>query len=73
MNGLNMIESATKDHLDILGHLLYSAKLVAEKLKLENGYRLVINNGVEGCQSVAYLHIHILGGKQMTWPPGTKL
>ena len=34
------------------------------------GYRVVINNGVEGCQSVYHLHIHVLGGRQLNWPPG---
>ena len=45
--------------------------LVAEKLGLEpDGYRVVINNGKYGQQTVEYLHAHILGGRQMTWPPG---
>lgn len=47
--------------------------LVAKKLahnKAPSGYRLVINNGKDGCQSVYHLHLHILGGRQMKWPPG---
>ena len=72
MNGLNMIESAEESHTQQLGYLLYAAKIVAKKVEMNDGYRLVINNGVQGCQSVPYLHIHILGGKQLTWPPGTK-
>ncbi len=43
---------------------------VAKSLELSNGYRLVINNGKDGAQSVYHLHVHILGGRQMTWPPG---
>ncbi|VEN63498.1 unnamed protein product [Callosobruchus maculatus] len=54
---------------DLLGHLLLTAKTLAKK-KLPCGYRLVINNGPDGCQSVYHLHIHILGGRQMHWPPG---
>ena len=46
------------------------APQVAKELKLDNGYRLVVNDGPQGAQSVYHLHIHILGGRQMTWPPG---
>merc|ERR1712137_325200 len=52
------------------GHLLYTAKKVAKEQNLSNGYRLVINNGADGAQSVFHLHIHVLGGRQMQWPPG---
>ena len=43
---------------------------VAKEQGLENGYRMVVNNGVEGCQSVYHLHMHVLGGRQLKWPPG---
>jgi len=55
----------------LLGHLLLKAAEVAGKLGLnEGGYRLVINNGEDGGESVPHLHIHILGGRRMAWPPG---
>lgn len=54
----------------LLGHLLLTARGLASKLGLENGYRLVINCGPDGGQSVDHLHVHILGGRPMTWPPG---
>ncbi|XP_005097214.2 histidine triad nucleotide-binding protein 1 [Aplysia californica] len=54
----------------LLGHLLVVAKDVAQKQGLEKGYRVVINNGPDGSQSVYHLHIHVLGGRQMNWPPG---
>jgi histidine triad (HIT) family protein len=54
----------------LMGHLLLTAKRVAEQVGLENGYRIVINNGPDGGQSVDHLHLHILGGRQMQWPPG---
>jgi histidine triad (HIT) family protein len=55
----------------LLGHLLLKAAEVAEKVGLkESGYRLVINNGPDGGESVPHLHCHILGGRSMTWPPG---
>lgn len=54
----------------LLGHLMLVARKVAKDLGLENGFRLVVNNGRDGAQSVYHLHIHILGGRQMKWPPG---
>jgi histidine triad (HIT) family protein len=55
----------------ILGHLLLKAAEVASQLGLaQKGYRLVINNGPDGGESVPHLHCHILGGRAMTWPPG---
>ncbi len=54
----------------LMGHLLLTAKRVAEQVGLENGYRVVINTGPDGGQSVEHLHLHILGGRQMQWPPG---
>jgi histidine triad (HIT) family protein len=54
----------------LMGHLLLTAKRVAEQAGLSNGYRIVINNGNDGGQTVHHLHLHILGGRQMQWPPG---
>jgi histidine triad (HIT) family protein len=55
----------------LLGHLLLVAAQVAKKVGLEeDGYRLVINNGRNGGQSVYHLHVHVLGGRQLEWPPG---
>jgi histidine triad (HIT) family protein len=54
----------------LLGHLLLVAKQVAAQLGLSNGYRTVINCGPDGGQSVDHLHIHLLGGRTMHWPPG---
>ncbi len=71
MDGLNMLSNAEERHEGILGHLMYSATLIAKKLELDDGYRIVINNGKNGCQSVNYLHLHLLGGAKFGWPPGT--
>merc|ERR1712179_575871 len=65
-----MIEEAEDGDAELLGHLLLVAKKVAKEQGLAKGYRLVINNGVEGAQSVYHLHIHVMGGRQMNWPPG---
>merc|ERR1711973_88122 len=64
------LDDASEDDEQLLGHLLYTAKKVAKEQNLSNGYRLVINNGADGAQSVFHLHIHVLGGRQMQWPPG---
>jgi histidine triad (HIT) family protein len=62
-------EATPQDHA-LLGHLLLKAKQVAEELQLEQGYRLVINNGEDGGQTVFHLHLHLLGGRALAWPPG---
>jgi len=67
---ITMIEKAEDCDEQVLGHCLLVAKKVAKERGMEKGYRLVINNGVEGCQSVYHVHIHVLGGKQLGWPPG---
>ncbi len=64
------LADAESQDRDILGHLLLTVKLVAEQVGLTNGYRVVINNGSDGGQTVDHLHLHILGGRQMKWPPG---
>lgn len=54
-----------------VGRLFKAAARVATDLGLdESGYRVVVNNGEQGQQTVEYLHVHILGGRQMNWPPG---
>lgn len=63
-------EAAAADHA-VLGHLLLKAAEVARRLGLERtGYRLVINNGPDGGESVPHLHVHLLGGRALAWPPG---
>ncbi len=63
-------EAQPEDHA-VLGHLLLKAAEVASKLGLDkSGYRLVINNGPDAGESVPHLHMHILGGRHLAWPPG---
>ena len=64
------LQDAHEDDTALLGHLLFVAKKVAEEQGSEKGFRVVINNGENGAQSVDHLHIHVLGGRQMKWPPG---
>lgn len=54
----------------ILGHLIVTAGVIAKKLGLANGFRLVINSGPDACESVPHVHVHLLAKRQMTWPPG---
>ncbi|HTL68312.1 MAG TPA: histidine triad nucleotide-binding protein [Lacunisphaera sp.] len=55
----------------LLGHLLLTAAAVAKKLGVaETGYRIVINNGRDGGESVPHLHVHLLGQRPLAWPPG---
>ncbi|EFJ13884.1 hypothetical protein SELMODRAFT_121527 [Selaginella moellendorffii] len=69
-DGLTQLSKAEERHKEILGELLYASTVVAKKEKLDDGYRIVINDGPQGCQSVYHLHIHLVGGRQMKWPPG---
>lgn len=54
----------------LLGHLLSCTRRLAADLGLANGYRVVINCGDEGGQEVPHLHLHLLGGRNLKWPPG---
>jgi histidine triad (HIT) family protein len=68
---IQRLAEAQADDEKVLGHLLLKAAEVADKVGLKkSGYRLVINNGADGGETVPHLHIHILGGRHMAWPPG---
>ncbi len=55
----------------LLGHLLLTAAAVARSEGIaESGYRLIINNGADGGEAVPHLHVHLLGGRKLEWPPG---
>jgi histidine triad (HIT) family protein len=64
------LAAAEPEDQPLLGHLLLTAQRVAKQLGLENGFRTVINCGRDGGQSVDHLHIHVLGGRALHWPPG---
>ena len=67
---IKSLADTTPQDKDLMGHLLLTAQQVALEAGLNNGYRLVINTGDDGGQTVPHIHLHILGGRQMTWPPG---
>ena len=54
----------------VLGHLLVTAGVVAKKLNLTGGFRLVVNHGPDAGETVPNLHVHLLGGRSLAWPPG---
>lgn len=64
------VSDAVSSDQALLGAMQLCAKQLAAEQKVEKGYRLVINNGAEAGQSVFHLHLHLLGGRKMTWPPG---
>lgn len=61
---------ALEEHKPLLGHLLATAADLARSQKLVKGYRVVVNTGDDGGQTVHHLHLHLLGGRAMRWPPG---
>lgn len=64
------LAQATTADAALLGHLLLTVKEVAARENLDNGYRVVINTGNDGGQTVFHLHLHLLGKRAMAWPPG---
>lgn len=65
------IDDADSKHESLLGHMVLTAKKMAEKEGIkQEGYRLVFNVNSNGGQEVYHIHLHVLGGRQMTWPPG---
>lgn len=62
-------EASTEDE-QLLGRMVISAQKIARQTNLDKGYRLVFNVNAEGGQTVYHIHLHVLGGRQMTWPPG---
>ncbi len=64
------LADATVDDVALLGQLMFAASEVARMLGLTNGYRVVINQGKDGGQSVDHLHLHVMGGRPLGWPPG---
>ena len=66
-----MLANVEPEDKELLGHLLLTVKAIADQLNLtETGYRVVINTGSDGGQTVFHLHLHLLGGRALQWPPG---
>jgi histidine triad (HIT) family protein len=66
---IRSVAQVAEEDREIVGHLLYVARVVAEQERLKDGFRIVVNCGPHGQQIVPHLHLHLIGGKQMGWPP----
>lgn len=64
------LSHATPDSTQLLGHLMIVAAQIARAQHVANGYRVVMNTGDDGGQTVHHVHLHLLGGRAMNWPPG---
>ena len=64
------LEQTTPQDVELLGHLLAVAAQIARDKGLDTGYRVVVNTGTDGGQTVGHLHLHLLGGRGLAWPPG---
>ena len=67
---ISSIDDVQDEDAEILSYMMLKIKDVAAQLGLQNGYRVVINCGEDGVQTVQHLHLHILGKRKLTWPPG---
>lgn len=67
---ISSINDINFENSDIISHIFETIKILAEKLELVDGYRVVSNCGEDGGQTVKHLHFHLLGGRTMQWPPG---
>ncbi|GMI23753.1 hypothetical protein TeGR_g6998, partial [Tetraparma gracilis] len=67
--GMSQLSKATPANKEVLGHLMLVAGEIGRK-ECPEGFRVVVNDGVQGAQSVYHLHLHVIGGRQMAWPPG---
>jgi histidine triad (HIT) family protein len=68
-DGLTQLSKAREDQKPLLGHLMYVAQQLGQQ-ECPEGFRITINDGKHGSQSVYHLHLHVMGGRQMQWPPG---
>lgn len=67
---ITKLSDSSHEDIELLGKIQFAAKELALKMNLEDGFRLVVNNGNKAGQAVYHLHYHLLGGRKMNWPPG---
>ena len=64
------LDDLQEEDAELISYIMIKVKDIAAQLGLDNGYRVVINNGEDALQTVKHLHLHILGKRKLTWPPG---
>jgi len=64
------LSESKPEHKSLLGHLMLKATVIADSLGYSDAFRLVINNGSKAGQTVFHLHLHIIAGRDLSWPPG---
>ena len=67
---IDRLSNAEAEDQALLGHLMLAVGKITRELKIENAFRLAVNNGADAGQSVFHLHLHILAGRELAWPPG---
>lgn len=68
---ISTINELTSEDNQLVGHMVQTARLLAKEMNIaESGYRLVMNCNADGGQTVFHIHIHLMGGRNFTWPPG---
>ncbi len=67
---MESLDDTADEDAALLAHIMLKIKDIAKDLGMENGYRVVINTGEDGMQSVKHLHVHVLGKRRLLWPPG---
>lgn len=67
IRSLDQLEECDKD---LMGYIMLKIPEIARSLELKNGYRVVINTGEDAFQTVKHIHVHIIGKRKLTWPPG---
>jgi histidine triad (HIT) family protein len=67
---IEKLSDASIEDQALLGHLMLVAGKIAEQLNLDNTFRIIINNGAGAGQSVFHLHLHLMSGRPLSWPPG---
>ena len=64
------LDELTDDDNEVIAHMMLKVKDIAKTMGLDNGYRLVINTGEDGQQSIKHIHMHLIGGRKLNWPAG---
>lgn len=67
---ISSVSETPEENMDIFAHIMSVAKKLADDFKLSDGFRIVVNTGRDGGQTVPHLHFHLLGGRALAWPPG---